>query len=106
MNSNAEIGLAIKTFRINRKYTSKYVATACGLAVTTYSKIETGKQTLSFTDAIKICNVLKITTIALMDAANKLRPLAIEMNKKKKEIQEAIKKLEEETTSSAFKKLE
>lgn len=62
-----EIHLKIKNIREQRNYTQDYVSYELGITQPAYSKIESGKSDVSFKQLEKICDILEIGLIDLLN---------------------------------------
>jgi len=104
--SDIQIGLAVKAARHASGWSAKQLAEYCGIAPTALSKIESGKQTLSFANAHAICSTLKIRVDHLVVLATNIPSVAIEAASRKEQLREQLKadlrRLEQLTIKTAI----
>lgn len=104
--SDIQIGLAVKMARHASGWSAKQLAERCGVAPTALSKIESGKQTLSFAHAYAICSALEIRVDHLVALATEVPSVAIETVSRKEQLREQLKadlkKLEQLTITTAI----
>jgi len=74
--TDLHIGLAIKAARTSVGVSARDLARAVNMNPTAISKIENGRQGVSFAEAVAIANVLGLTAGDLADLAAQAGPLA------------------------------
>ncbi len=100
--SDIQIGLAVRTARLASGWSAKQLAEASGISSTALSKIESGKQTLSFAHAYAICLALGIRVDHLVSLMNELPKQAIETVSLKEKFRADLKRLEQLTIRTAI----
>lgn len=100
--SDTQIGLAVKTARLASGWSAKQLAELCELSPTALSKIESGKQTLSFAHANAICSALKIRLDHLSALAGEVPSLAIETASLKEKFKADLKNLQQMSIKAAI----
>lgn len=66
-----DIGSNLKTIREIKNLTQEYIATELGLSIRAYSKIETGESKLTIDRLIKICEIIEVPFIKILQFDSK-----------------------------------
>ncbi len=100
--TDTQIGLGLKSARMASGWSAKQLAERCGLLPTMLSKIESGKRSLSFTEAISICGELGIRVDHLVDLARDLETVANETQVIREQLRRDLRALEQRTIKHAI----
>lgn len=99
--SDAQIGLGIKAARRKAGLTAKSLAEQSGLSASAISRIESGKQTLSFAESLVVCKVLGMQVNNLASLARGALPLARETADAKLRLLHDLQQLERQCVLGA-----
>lgn len=100
--SETQIGFAVKSARRASCLSAKVFAERSGLSATALSKIESGKQSISFAQAFSICAVLGIRVDHLAALAQEIEPIAEESASIRDRFKNDLQNLERQTIRAAI----
>jgi transcriptional regulator with XRE-family HTH domain len=100
--TDTQIGLALKAARVAAGWSAKQLAEHCGVLPTALSKIESGKQSLGFAEAIAMCGELGIRVDHLAALARDVEPLASEAASIRDRLKADLRILEQRTIKRAI----
>ena len=99
--TDTQIGFAVKSAREAAGRSAVELAMQCGLTGPKLSKIEGGKQTLSFSKAADICAALGIDTQQLAHLAEAMAGVADQRAAIREQLKKEMKELEKRTLLTA-----
>jgi len=100
--TDVQIGFAIKSARMAAECSAKTLAERCGFSPATLSKIESGKRSLSFSEAVSICGELGIRVDHLVALAHDVETIAIEAGNIREQLKKDLRILEQRTIKHAI----
>lgn len=100
--SDVHLGVAVKSARQAADWSAKDLAEKCAISAAKLSKIENGKQTLSFAKAIDICSALGIDVRHLAALAEEVASVADESASIRERLKANRKRLEEISVQKAI----
>ena len=65
--TSTNIGNAIRNLRVTKGFSQEYMAALLHMSQNNYSKIETGKTNLTLAVLFNICQILKVSPLALLE---------------------------------------